>query len=247
MSGSTSWSASSSGPPNDERLQSTLRAVLGLELATVAPSTPKRSRRAVMSFPNHPISTSKSMTPADANAAVGCATISSLRFGATSGATSHLLPAIESELLEAASLAPDAAARTSTARAPPVPDQRGTRERYCSSCPFLVRRLATTTANEEEWSAERIRGAIRWGRTIGVRQATGIPHLYVTAPARRAFQTAENELLVTVLDAVVLLGRQSGWHRSESADVGKLISSRVAEAERWLPDARARRNPARAR
>src|SRR5690349_10382274 len=33
--------------------------------------------------------------------------------------------------------------------------------------PFLVRRLATTTASEEEWSAERIRGSIQWARTIG--------------------------------------------------------------------------------
>jgi hypothetical protein len=56
----------------------------------------------------------------------------------------------------------------------------------------------------------------------------------VTSPARRAYQTPENELLALVLDAVVLVGRQSGWHRSESADVGKLVSSRVAEAERWL-------------
>src|SRR5262249_32493573 len=41
--------------------------------------------------------------------------------------------------------------------------------------PTLVRRLATTTANEEEWSVERVRGAILWGRTLGVRQATGLP------------------------------------------------------------------------
>jgi hypothetical protein len=100
--------------------------------------------------------------------------------------------------------------------------------------PFLTRRLATTTASEEEWSAERVRGAIQWGRTIGVRQATGIPHLYVTTPARRAYQTPENELLVLVLDAVVQLGHQTGWHRSSSEAVGKLVSSRVGEAERWL-------------
>jgi hypothetical protein len=100
--------------------------------------------------------------------------------------------------------------------------------------PFLVRRLATTTASEEEWSVERIRGAVQWTRTIGARQATGIPHLYVTSPARRAYQTPENELLVTVLDSVVLLGRQTGWHRSEAADVGKLIATRVSETERWL-------------
>ncbi len=79
--------------------------------------------------------------------------------------------------------------------------------------PFLVRRLATASASEEEWSAERVRGAIQWARTIGVRQATGIPHLYVTSPARRAYQTSENELLVLVLDAIVALGRQSGWSR----------------------------------
>jgi hypothetical protein len=100
--------------------------------------------------------------------------------------------------------------------------------------PFLVRRLATTTANEEEWSADHIRGAIQWARTLGARRATGIPHLYVTSPARRAYQTPENELLALVLDAVVTLGRQSGWRRSESADVGRLINSRVTAAERWL-------------
>lgn len=100
--------------------------------------------------------------------------------------------------------------------------------------PFLVRRLATTTACEEERSPERIRGAIQWGPTISVRQATGIPHMYVTSPARRAYQTAENELLVLVLDAVVSLAKQTGWHRSESAEVGKLVSSRVSEAGRWL-------------
>jgi hypothetical protein len=81
---------------------------------------------------------------------------------------------------------------------------------------------------------ERVRGTIQWGRTFGVRRATGIPHLYVTAPALRAYQTAENELLVLVLDAIVSHGRQSGWHRSTSEVIGKLVSSRVAQAERWL-------------
>src|SRR5438876_8640849 len=95
--------------------------------------------------------------------------------------------------------------------------------------PFLVRRLATTTASEEEWSAERIRGPIQWARTIGVRQATGIPHLYVTTPARRAYQTPENELLVHLLEAIVLLGKRTGWHRTETRDVGKLITTRVGE------------------
>jgi hypothetical protein len=105
--------------------------------------------------------------------------------------------------------------------------------RLLEQLPLLVRRLATTTASEEEWSAERVRGAIQWGRTIGVRQATGIPNLFVTSPARRAYQTPENELLALVLDAVVALGKQSGWDRSASENVGKLVSDRVSEAERW--------------
>jgi hypothetical protein len=105
---------------------------------------------------------------------------------------------------------------------------------FLDELPFLTRRLATTTASEEEWSADRVRGAIQWGRTIGVRHATGIPHLYVTAPARRAYQTPENELMVLILDAVTRLARQTGWHRSSSDAVGRLVSSRVNQAERWL-------------
>jgi hypothetical protein len=106
--------------------------------------------------------------------------------------------------------------------------------RLIDALPALIRRLATTTAHEEEWSAERVRGAIQWGRTIGVRRATGLPHLYVTAPSTRAFQTPENELLVWLLDETVRLGRLSGWHRSTSEGAGRLVNDRVGETERWL-------------
>jgi hypothetical protein len=99
--------------------------------------------------------------------------------------------------------------------------------------PFLLRLLATTTAYEEEVSAERIGGAIQWGRTVGLRCASGAPHLYVTAPSRRAYQTPENELLVFLLDQAVILGRLVGWHRSSSEVVGRLINHRVIAAERW--------------
>ena len=99
--------------------------------------------------------------------------------------------------------------------------------------PLLVRQLATTTEREEEWNLERVRGAIQWGKTIGLRGATGLQHAYVTAPARRAFQTPENEILVAVLDATVELGRRTSWHRSTSDDLGMLINQRVATAERW--------------
>jgi hypothetical protein len=99
--------------------------------------------------------------------------------------------------------------------------------------PVLLRRLATTTLHEEEWSLDRIRGSIQWARTIGLRNATGLPHLYVTAPSRRAYQTPENQLLVFLLDETVRLGRVSGWHRSTSEAAGRVVSTRVGQAERW--------------
>jgi hypothetical protein len=147
----------------------------------------------------------------------------------------YLTPAasIENELLEAAALLQLRPTELQTLGRLQflISDEVGA---LLEQLPFLLRRLATTTAHEEEWSADRIRGAIQWGRTIGLRQATGIPHLYVTSPARRAYQTPENELLVLLLDAVLLVGMGTGWHRSTSESLGKLVSSRVAEAERWL-------------
>jgi hypothetical protein len=100
--------------------------------------------------------------------------------------------------------------------------------------PSLMRRLATTTEAEEEWSATRVRGPINWGLTLGARASTGLPHMYVTSPARRAFQTPENEALVFALDAIRSVGRGTGWHRSESEGVGSRIRATVDSAERWL-------------
>lgn len=99
--------------------------------------------------------------------------------------------------------------------------------------PDLVRRLATTTAHEEEWSSERVRGAILWGRTLGARTATGLPHIYVTSPARRAFQTPENELLVFLLDQVVEQGREGRWSDQAPTGIGKTVSERMSLASRW--------------
>src|SRR5262245_7005850 len=111
-----------------------------------------------------------------------------------------------------------------------VSDEAG---RLLASIPSLLRRLATTTVTEEEWSIERVRGAIQWQKTLALRATSGLPHLYVTSPARRAYQTAENELLVFLLDAIVTLGRGTGWQHSMSEGAGSLISERTAEAERW--------------
>lgn len=100
--------------------------------------------------------------------------------------------------------------------------------------PRLARRLRTTAIPEEERSPERVRGSIRWGPTFAERAATGLPHIYVTAPAKRAFQTPENEVLVGALEAISDQGRRTGWHHSASPEVGAETRARVSAAERWL-------------
>jgi hypothetical protein len=100
--------------------------------------------------------------------------------------------------------------------------------------PLLIRRLTTTTNQELEFSAERVLGAIRWSETFSARAVSGVPNVFVTASARRAYSTPENELLIFVLTAIADFGRRTGWHRSTSADVGNEVRRRVASATRWL-------------
>jgi hypothetical protein len=99
--------------------------------------------------------------------------------------------------------------------------------------PKLVRRLRTTTLREAELSADRVRGAINWPETFASRAATGLPHLYATYPARRAYNTPENALLSFVLQAIAEVGAQTGWHRSASPKAGVEVARRVNEALRW--------------
>lgn len=107
-------------------------------------------------------------------------------------------------------------------------------ERLLDEMPRLVRRLRTVTTNELEVSASRLRGPVRWGETISRRAATGTAHLYVTAPARRAFATPENELLAFALDAIASIGRGTGWHQRTARGLAEVVVRRVGDAERWL-------------
>lgn len=106
-------------------------------------------------------------------------------------------------------------------------------EELLREMPILARRLTTTSAEELEMSADRVRGPIRWPATLAARSTTGLPHLFATAPARRAFATPENELLVFALEAIRSFGRKTGWHKSTSATVGAEVRRRVHEATRW--------------
>src|SRR5262245_4322684 len=49
--------------------------------------------------------------------------------------------------------------------------------------PHLLRHLSTSTAYPEEYSTERVRGAIKWPATLAARNTTQLPTLYVTNPA----------------------------------------------------------------
>ncbi|MFC3774724.1 hypothetical protein [Mycolicibacterium holsaticum] len=106
--------------------------------------------------------------------------------------------------------------------------------RLLEQMPSLVRRLSTTTATEVETSAERVRGAIRWSETFSYRAATGIPHIFVTAPSHRAYNTAENQVLAFALFAIAEFGKRTGWHKGTMEGPAALVRTRVAEATRWL-------------
>jgi hypothetical protein len=100
--------------------------------------------------------------------------------------------------------------------------------------PSLIRRLTPTTASETETSTQRIRGSIRWSETYAQRAATGTPHLFVTTPTRRAFNTPENQVLAFALFAIAEFGRRTGWHRGATTGPAGNVRNRVAEATRWL-------------
>jgi hypothetical protein len=145
----------------------------------------------------------------------------------------YLTPAasVEQELLEASALLRMPADELRTVGALQFLTSTELKE-MLEHLPRLLRRLSTTTTSEEEWSPDRIRGSIQWGRTIGLRYATGMQNVYVTAPTRRAYQTPENALLTFLLSETVTLGRRTGWHQSSTVEIGATITARVNEAER---------------
>ena len=100
--------------------------------------------------------------------------------------------------------------------------------------PRLVRRLATASARDEELTAERLHGPIDWNATLALRASAGSRHLFVTAPARRVYQTPENELLVHVLDSIVRIAQRTGWDQILAKEgPAATVRERLSEAARW--------------
>jgi len=104
---------------------------------------------------------------------------------------------------------------------------------FLDDVPELLRRLPTSSAQVEERSTERVRGLVRWPATLVAQRHSGMPNLYVTAPAERAYDTPENELLAFLLSAITILGQETGWQRSTGA-AAMLANARSDEAARLL-------------
>jgi hypothetical protein len=105
---------------------------------------------------------------------------------------------------------------------------------FLGSLPQLMRKLATSSAPEEEWTGQRLRGPVEWSHTLALRNTTGDPNLFVTAPTRRVYQTPENELLVHVLDAIVAAAQRSGWDRiTPRQEPARRVREHLAAAKRW--------------
>jgi hypothetical protein len=100
--------------------------------------------------------------------------------------------------------------------------------------PRLVRRLATASASDEELTAERLHGPVDWNATLALRASAGSRHLFVTVPARRVYQTPENELLVHVLDSIVGIAQRTGWDELLAKQgPAATVRERLSEATRW--------------
>jgi hypothetical protein len=97
--------------------------------------------------------------------------------------------------------------------------------RLARELPTLVRRLPTTTLSEEEVTRDRLRGPVRWAATYAARAVTGDRSTFVTAPARRAFDTPENRLLKFVLREIVEAADRLGWSREGTGEVRAAVST----------------------
>lgn len=104
-------------------------------------------------------------------------------------------------------------------------------EELLVATPTLVRTLANSTSRYEEITNEQLRGPVLWSETFSLRAAVGSPSVWVTAPARRDFQTAENKMLVLVLDAVVDFGTLIDVDIAHLEDIAAYVRARVNEAD----------------
>lgn len=104
---------------------------------------------------------------------------------------------------------------------------------FLASLPDLVRRLSTTSAVTEESRPDRVRGPVLWPVTVGRRAATGVQHLYVTAPPQRAFQTPENQMVAFLLATIGRLADEVPWGQENQGATATAIRRKARTADYW--------------
>jgi hypothetical protein len=110
-------------------------------------------------------------------------------------------------------------------------------EALLEAMPTLSRSLSLSTVSRPERSSAEVRGPILWSETMAARAASGgDPSTFVFSIAARAYDTAENRVLVSALRA---LGEASAAVdtralRNRNAELATIVVERATGAHRWL-------------
>ncbi|MEU9870147.1 hypothetical protein AB0C87_20110 [Actinomadura sp. NPDC048021] len=105
---------------------------------------------------------------------------------------------------------------------------------FLADMPQQLRRLSTSSTRDEKTTTERIEGPVNWSRTQALRGTSGNQSSFVTSPAKREYQTPENEILVHVLDTIVETAALTAWAtKVERKGLALLIRKRVTQAAKF--------------
>ena len=105
--------------------------------------------------------------------------------------------------------------------------------RLLEELPLLMRHLATTAVAVEDYEPEQVVGSPRWAKTVAYRAVTGLDHVFVTAPAQRSHDTAENRLLKFLLEEITAIGSRMRWYRAQGGAQAEEVRRRTDQARRW--------------
>jgi hypothetical protein len=101
--------------------------------------------------------------------------------------------------------------------------------------PRLLRSLSVATTSRPLRCLSEVRGPILWSETISARAASGgDPELMVCATPQRAYDTAENRVLVAALHQVVDAARSVERHLGGQGDQGRAARRLTGLALRYL-------------
>ncbi|MCU1460659.1 MAG: hypothetical protein JWO37_734 [Acidimicrobiales bacterium] len=101
--------------------------------------------------------------------------------------------------------------------------------------PRLLRSLSVATTTRAERCQGEVRGPILWSETISARGASGgDPELLVCAAPQRAYDTAENRVLVAALHQIVDAARSVERHIGSTGDHGRAARRLTSLGLRYL-------------